>query len=98
MPQQLAMIPDKSIDLCVAVDSLHEMKKNTVEYYFSAADRLTKHFFYFKCWKNTNNILDGVSLQENDYPVPPYWGKIFSHECRVQVEYFEALYAVRKKI
>ena len=98
MPQQLAMIPDKSIDLCIAVDSLHEMKKNTVEYYFSAADRLTKNFFYFKCWKNTNNVIDKVALRESDYPVPSHWKKIYSRECRVQVEYFEALYGLSEKI
>ncbi len=98
MPHQLAMIPDKSIDIVAAIDSLHEMKKDTIAYYFSAANRIADKFFYFKCWKNTNNTLDNVALQERDYPIPSQWNKIYSRECRVQVEYFEALYAVRGKI
>lgn len=92
MPWQLGMIPDKSIDVFVAIDSLHEMKYNTIQYYFSAADRITRSYFYFKCWKSTDNRLDNVTLREDNYPIPPNWRRIYSRECRVQVKYFEALY------
>ena len=94
MPWQLTLLPEKVVDLCMAIDSLHEMRHDQIEDYFHIIDRLTRNNFYFKCWKTSINRIDGLTVQENSYPVRPQWRKIFWRDCRVQTAYFEALYAL----
>src|SRR3989344_4343599 len=92
MPWQMEMLPPKIIDGFMAIDSLHEMRSVEVRRYFSAIDRITGKFFYFKCWKDIYSSMDQTHLKEDNYPVLSRWHKVYSRECRVQTKYFEALY------
>jgi hypothetical protein len=103
LPGQLELLPDRTADLFLAIDSLHEMRPEQIEYYFDLIDRLTGRFFYFKCWKNTKIPYDNITLTEGDYPVRPHWFKVFWRDCKlltfptwwdgkvVESTYFEAL-------
>lgn len=94
LPSQLKLIPDKTVDVFLAIDSLHEIRPKQIEDYFSSIDRLTKKFFYFKCWKQTKMPYDDIVLNEANYPVRKNWIKVFWKECKVLTLYFEALFKI----
>jgi len=96
LPHQLELLPNKIADLFLAIDSLHEMPLEQIEYYFSIVDRLVKDFFYFKCWKETVIPCDNIKLTEKDYPIRDHWDKIFWQECKVLTLFFEALIRIKK--
>lgn len=92
-PDQLQMLPDKCIDLFMAIDCLHEMKSETVELYFSLADRLASNF-YFKCWERTSVRFDNDEHTRDSYPARESWTRIFDKTCEVPNGYFEAMYTI----
>ena len=94
MSNQIEKLPPKTIDGCIAIDCLHEMSLMQINWYFEQVNRITKRFFYFKCWKDNkgHGEEDAGHLGENKYPISPEWKKIYSRQCRVQPKYFEALY------
>jgi putative sugar O-methyltransferase len=91
---QLAALPPNCVDLIINIASLHEMRKDQIDYYFERFDsvlRMGGHT-YFKQWREANVLFEGVTLVEKDYPIPPSWTKIMSRAARVQTKFFEALY------
>lgn len=93
MPDQINLLPDKIIDLFLAIDCLHEMKKEQVGLYFNHVDRLANHFF-FKCWQKTKVPFDGITYSFEDYPVKENWTRVYKRQCRVPSTYFEAFYDI----
>ncbi|MFH1393810.1 MAG: hypothetical protein ABIH29_02920, partial [Candidatus Micrarchaeota archaeon] len=73
-----------------------EMTHPQIKYYFKEIERLTGTYFYLKQWKRWENPIDNIIVREADYPVPESWDQIYRRECRVQTEFFEALYRVHK--
>ena len=92
-PDQLQMLPDNCVDLFMAIDCLHEMRRKTVSSYFDLADRLASRL-YFKCWEKTNVRFDNDSHEKELYPVKESWDEVFNHSCEVPHGYFEALYEI----
>jgi putative sugar O-methyltransferase len=91
---QLAGFPPNYIDLVINISSLHEMRKDQIAYYFDRFDsvlRLDGHM-YIKQWRKADVLFEGVTLVEEDYPIPHGWAKVMSRTARVQAEFFEALY------
>lgn len=91
MPHQLDLLPAKAFDLFLAIDCLHEMKRDQIRAYFEHANRLAKQL-YFKCWQSTVIPFDNIRLEENDYPVKESWQKVFHRHCLVPDTFFEACY------
>jgi putative sugar O-methyltransferase len=91
-PNQLELLPDKSIDLFLNISSLHEMRLDQVNYYFTEIERLTRKYFYFKQWKETTVPFENETIREADYPVGGNWKLINRQQCEVQHKFFEALY------
>ena len=91
-PNQLELLPDKSIDLFLNISSLHEMRMDQIRYYFGEVDRLTSKYFYFKQWKETTIPYENETVTEADYPVRDDWRLINRQQCKVQKPFFEALY------
>ena len=91
-PNQLEMIPDKSIDLFINISSLHEMRMDQIRFYFREIERLTRKYFYFKQWKETQVPLENETIREADYPIGSSWTLINRQQCAVQHKFFEALY------
>jgi len=94
LPEQIKFIPNKFFNLSIAVDCLHEFKKNQVEEYFSEFNRLSK-FFYFKC-QNTQTAIFERKEKYNikNYPVKNNWEKLIHEKCFIPNGYFQALYKI----
>jgi putative sugar O-methyltransferase len=93
MPDQLALLPDGSADLFLAIDCLHEMRPEQIKRYYQTVDRLSD-FFYQKCWKKTTIPYDDITLTKDDYPFPSNWQNLFFRDCRVQSTYFETMFKI----
>jgi putative sugar O-methyltransferase len=96
-PNQLELLPDKSVDLFVNISSLHEMRMDQIRYYFGEIDRLARRYFYFKQWKETIIPFENEAITEADYPVPEDWQLIYRQQCKVHTYFFEALYELPEK-
>lgn len=94
LPHQLALLPEKMIDLVVNISSFGEMTTQQIDSYFSHIDRLGRGFFYLKQWKKSPNPFDGLELGERDYPIKPHWRELYHRDGAVQTQFFEALYAI----
>jgi len=86
-PHQMKDIQNKSIDLTLAIDCIHEMDKKTIKYYFHQINKFS-NLLYFSVWKKTivpySGIFTKTSNQldyySNDYPVPDNWKKTFEED------------------
>lgn len=94
LSSQLEALPAASVDLILNISSLHEMRKNQIEYYFAEFDRVLKPggHLYIKEWKEAKVLFENIKLAENDYPCPKGWKKIVSRTAAVQSRFFEKLY------
>ena len=92
LPSQLDLLPPKFVDLFMNISSFHEMRPDQIEYYFGKIDELTRHYFYFKQWKDTIVSFENIRLTESSYPVRKHWSKKYWRECKVQSLFFEALF------
>lgn len=93
-PNQLELLPDKSVDLFINISSLHEMRMDQIRYYFGEIERLTRKYFYYKQWKETTVPFENETIREADYPVGEGWQLVYRQQCAVQHKFFEALYAL----
>lgn len=93
MPDQLSLLPDRSADLFLAIDCLHEMRPEQIKRYYETVNRLSDSF-YQKCWKKTKIPYDDITLTQDDYPFPSNWQNLFFQDCRVQTTYFEAMFNI----
>ncbi len=94
LSSQLAALPAGSIDLILNISSLHEMRKDQIDYYFAEFDRVLKPggHAYIKEWKEAKVLFENVTLTEEDYPCPPGWKTILNRTAAVQTRFFETLY------
>jgi putative sugar O-methyltransferase len=90
-PHQIRLLADKSIDLFLAIDCLHEMTKATIDDYFAQIDRLARSF-YMKVWNTTQVPFDLHRLTRDDYPVRPHWEKVFDEACVFPSNFCEMAY------
>lgn len=90
MPWQIELLPKKIFDLIFAIDSLNEMRLDTIKLYFKIIKKLGGRYFYMKSGKEWES--DGVAIKREDWPIPKEWKKILERECRVQTTYLELLY------
>ncbi len=92
-PDQLALLEGYKADLFLAIDCLHEMKREQINNYFDIANSMSR-YFYYKCWKDTLMPFDNIRYGKDSYPVKPDWQEIFKKDCHALSAYFEALYKI----
>ena len=92
-PDQLQFMPNKTFDLSIAIDCLHEMSKNQVKEYFNEFDRLSSNIF-FKCQNIQLAIFEKNKFTINNYPIKKNWSKIVHEECFIPNGYFDAIYKI----
>lgn len=92
LPNQLELLPLKIADLFINISSLHEMRRDQINYYFKCIDKLIKKYIYIKQWKRSTNRYENIVITKEDYPIRENWEKLFWRECRVQTNFFEALF------
>lgn len=92
-PDQMGCIPTASADLFLAIDCLHEMKPQAIQYFFDEAQR-TSRYFYTKNWMST--VVDNAySYNWYNYPIPESWPVLFDEPCFVPASFFHALYQIQ---
>lgn len=94
LPHQIEMLPDKSVDLFININSFQEMTYEQIKTYFNQIARLTTGIFYTKQWKKQHNTFDHVKITEFQYPKHSSWKEIFHRDSRVQSKFFEAAYKI----
>ena len=94
LSNQFAKIPSHSADLVLNISSLHEMRKDQIDYYLAQFDRVLKSggHAYLKQWKIARVLFERITVSEKDYRIPSAWSPIMNRTARVQTEFFEALY------
>lgn len=95
LPHQINLIPHKSINLFININSFQEMSFEQIRMYFKYVNKLTKGIFYSKQWKKQDNPDADVQISENEYPINKSWKKIFHRESQVQSKFFEEAYFVK---
>ncbi len=94
LPNQLELLPPKIADLFINISSLHEMRKDQINFYFECIDKLINKYVYIKQWKRTKVRYENIVISEEDYPIREHWKKIFWRDCKVQTNFFEALFKI----
>ena len=103
-PHQLELIKKKYYDITIAIDCLHEMDKETINYYFKNISLISDKI-YFSIWKNIKNWYSGgilkktekLSFDNHDYPVPKNWKLKVKKELRFPSTYYGIGYNIPKK-
>jgi putative sugar O-methyltransferase len=93
-PNQVEALPSLEADLFINVSSLHEMRREQISHYLKMVDEHTRGVFYTKQWRVWTNDRDGITIRQEDYPIPPAWKRIFERPAPVQTHFFEAAYRV----
>lgn len=93
LPHQARLLPGKSVDLFINISSLHEMKMDQIDAYLRLIDRLTKGIFYSKQFFVSKNPYDNTIIRHSDYLVPSNWQELYLRKAKVQLSFFEAMYA-----
>lgn len=91
---QLALVPDESIDLGLNVSSLHEMTRDKIEYFLHQFERLLRPggSFYLKAWKRSVLPVDDVVIERADYPIPANWELKAESTTVFHPDFFEAVF------
>jgi SAM-dependent methyltransferase len=94
LASQLSLIPADSVDLIINISSLHEMRRDQIDFYFEQFGRILSPggHCYIKEWKVGKVLFEGITLSEADYRPPADWAKVLHRTARVQTKFFESLY------
>jgi putative sugar O-methyltransferase len=95
-PNQLELLDPLGVELFINISSLHEMRREQIAYYLGQVDRHTAGHFYTKQWLTWHNPDDDIVVGREDYPIPPAWDVVYSHQHPIQTAFFHALYKVQK--
>jgi putative sugar O-methyltransferase len=94
-PEDIETLPDTSIDLALAVSSLHEMTNDQVSRYLELFSRVAEDgCVYLKQWARWTNPDDGITLDFGKYPIPPHWSRLFFEPAPVQTNFRQAAWHV----
>jgi putative sugar O-methyltransferase len=104
-PHQIELLKRNIIDLTIAIDCIHEMDKNTINYYFQNINNFSK-FIYFSVWKKTKVPLTSAfkatssylnSSSRTDYQIPTNW-KLINQSSLYYPENFDGItYEIKNK-
>lgn len=94
LPHQAELLAEKSVDYFVNISSLHEMTFKQIEAYFKLVDRLTRGYFYMKQWRSFDNLRDGITVKQADYPYRSSWAQIYTRTPSSHPLFFETLFQI----
>ena len=94
-PHQIKFIPNKFVDISIAIDCLHEMEEKIVKRYMNYFENKSQSL-YFKVWEIAalpNSFYKNYSVHnKNDYYVKESWIEIFKEKCIFPSNYYELGY------
>ncbi|MGH2498864.1 MAG: putative sugar O-methyltransferase [Candidatus Limnocylindria bacterium] len=97
-PQQMALLPDRHLDVFMTISTLHEMRWDQLAHLLALAGRTSSRALYLKQWMRFRNPADNLSISLADYPIPPGWKPLFRRRALVPASFFEALYVREESI
>jgi putative sugar O-methyltransferase len=86
---QIALLPDASVDAFVNISSLHEMRQPQIDHYLHHMARTARHVIYLKQWTEFKNLADDVRITRESYRLPPDWRSVHDAVDSVQDRFFE---------
>lgn len=88
---QIALLPDASVDAFVNISSLHEMRQPQIEHYLQQMARAARHVIYLKQWIEFQNLADNILITRASYRLPADWRIVHDAADSVQDRFFELL-------
>lgn len=70
---QLALFPDKSVDVFASISTIHEMTPDQIEAYMALQFRAASRAVYTKNWTRWFNHLDQISFESTSIVAPEGW-------------------------
>lgn len=92
---QMELIQNKSIDIFVNIYSFAEMPETVIQNYFAQIDRITNNLFYSKQRKVELNQVDGLTVNQETYPVYAHWKLLFFRTTLLYEAFFESAYGIK---
>jgi len=86
---QVALLPDASVDAFVSISSLHEMRQPQIDHYLQHMARTARHVIYLKQWIEFKNLADDEHITRESYRLPPDWRSVHDAADSVQDRFFE---------
>ena len=94
-PHQIKFIPDKFIDISIAINCLHEMEERIVARYMKYFEKKT-YSLYFKVWENAglpNSYYKYYSVHnQDDYFINDKWLEVFKERCIFPSNFYQLGY------
>ena len=94
-PHQIQSFPNKTFDISIAIDCLHEMKKETINKYMESFEKVS-HTLYFKVWENCGlpySFYQYYSVhRNNDYSIKKHWKEHFREKCLYPSNFYQLGY------
>ena len=86
---QIALIPDASVDAFVNISSLHEMRQPQIDHYIQQMARAARQIMYLKQWIEFKNLADNIRIARDSYRLPASWRIVHDAADSVQDRFFE---------
>ena len=86
---QIALLPDASVDAFVNISSLHEMRHPQIDHYLQQMARAARHVIYLKEWIKFENLADDMLTTRATYRFPEDWRIVHDAPDSVQDRFFE---------
>ena len=83
----------ESVDLFLAIDCLHEMKKDVIDSYITTAERITD-YFYFTVYRDARIYSDNIRLSSQYYLRGRTWNSLLQEDRLFPDKFFHGLYQV----
>jgi putative sugar O-methyltransferase len=91
-PNQLALVPDGSVDAFLSICSLQEMTLESIRMYLQLMARKTHDLVYLKQWTSWRNPVDQLVIKKHMYTLGPKWNVALDREDAVQDLFFETIF------
>ena len=94
-PHQIKLFANKTFDIVLAIDCLHEMEKKIIEIYMSIFEQIST-LLYFKVWEYSGlnySFYERHSVhRKSDYSIKNNWKELLNQRCLYPSKYFELGY------
>ena len=99
-PHQIKLFANKTFDIVLAIDCLHEMEKKIIEIYMSIFEQIST-LLYFKVWEYSGlnySFYERHSVhRKSDYSIKNNWKELLNQRCLYPSKYFELGYELIEK-
>jgi glycosyltransferase involved in cell wall biosynthesis len=91
-PNQLALLPALDADLWLSVFSLRGLSLEQIGAHLLEADRHVNGWAYTRQWRISVSPIDGVAVEQDEYPYPPHWRRVLERPHPLERDTFEAVF------